>query len=200
MGTGAIVAIALGTILVLGGIGYGIYALLGGSKSGPPAGWSEYAYRDDGFKAYFPKQPQVDRMGGIPGGFDGGGAGGFPGFGGGGGGGTGSMTVYGSGDFNDSVHINVAVFQFPSGIPSALRNQMTQGFESMPGVPKAFGIETKSVRWMGVKATEIAHPGGVMRIAVTDKAMYQATISGKNGGRATRAEEDGFFDNFVPAR
>ena len=199
MGAGAVVAIALGSILVLGGIGYGIYAMLGGSKSAPPAGWKEYAYRDDGFKAHFPKEPEVFKVGDFGGGaFGGKGGGGFGGFGGDFGGMPGAINTYSCGDFNDSVHIQVMVTRYPSGVSSILRDSMNTGFESQLG-GKIPGMEVKKVRWMGERAIQITHPGGVMRMAVTDKAVYQATIGGKNGGRATKSEEDGFFDNFVPA-
>jgi hypothetical protein len=199
-GAGKVVAIALGSILVLGGIGYGIYAMLGGSKTAPPAGWTEYAYRDDGFKAHFPKEPQVFKVGDFGGGaFGGKGGGGFGGFGGDFGGMPGGVNTYSCGDFNDSVHIRVMVTRYPSGVSSILRDSMNTSFESQLG-GKIPGMEVKKVRWMGERAIQITHPGGVMRMAVTDKAVYQATIGGKNGGRATKQEEDGFFDNFVPAR
>jgi hypothetical protein len=201
LGTPAVVAIVIGSILALGGIGYGIYAMLGGSKTPLPPGWKEYTYQDDGFKAAFPTEPQVSRMGDVMGamgaGKGGGGVGGFPGFDAGG---MGSLNMYTSGGFNDAVHIEVTVYRFPSGVPRAFRDQMAQGIRNMPGVPGGLGVETKSVRWMGESATEIVTPGLVTRIAITDKAMYQAAIGGKGGRRTTPEEEKAFFDNFVPAR
>jgi hypothetical protein len=201
-GAGKVVAIALGSILVLGGIGYAIYAMLGGSKTAPPAGWTEYAYRDDGFKAHFPKEPQVSGTGDIRGGFGGGKGGG--GFGGGFGdfGGDfvgGSVTNYSCGNFNnDSVHIEVLVTRYPSGVPSFVRDSFAKGVDARMGGTFS-GLEIKTVRWMGVKALQITTPANVTRMAVTDKAVYHAMITGKNGSRATKQEEDGFFDNFVPA-
>jgi hypothetical protein len=194
LGTPVVVAIVLGSLLALGGIGYGVYAMLGGKKTALPPGWKEYTYANDGFKAAFPKEPQVTDMIGLGGGK---GAGGFPGFGAGD---MGSVNHYTSGGASDAVHIQVIVYRFPSGIPSMFRDQMAQGFRDMPGLPAGPGVETKSVKWMGESATEVATPNSLMRLAVTDRAVYQAVITGKNGRRATSDEEKAFFDNFVPAR
>ena len=57
MGAGWIVAIVFGGLLALGGIGYGIYALVGGGKAAVPKGWVEYKSDSDKFKAYFPAKP-----------------------------------------------------------------------------------------------------------------------------------------------
>src|SRR6266508_797753 len=61
---GKIAAIIVVGVMVLAGIGVGINLLTG--KGGPlakkaplPPGWKEYSYPQDGFKAAFPKDPQV---------------------------------------------------------------------------------------------------------------------------------------------
>jgi len=192
---GVIVAVVLGGLVLLGGIGFGVYYLVAKvNKTAPPPGWKEFAYKNDNFKAYFPKEPRVlsqdvDGVGGRRGG------GAFPGLDGGA---VDSFTTYTCGDFNDPVHIQMQVVRFRSGVPSSVRDEMAGGLRDLQGLPGAAGagFESRSVRWLGEKATEITTPMGVMRIALTDKAVYWAVISGPNGSRAKPDEEKGFFDNF----
>jgi hypothetical protein len=217
MGAGVLAAIVLGSLLLLGGIGYGVYALLGGAlapKSAPPAGWKEYTYKDDNFKAYFPKEPQLlgtmqFGRGNNPFGGAGKPVGGGNLFGGGGNPFGGmpanideympeAVSTYLAGDmFGDHVSINVQVMRYPSKVPSQVRD----GFGAdMPrearNMAKDLGVEIKSVRWLGERATEMTMPNGVTRCTVVGKAVYIATISGAGGKRAKPEEEAGFFDNF----
>jgi hypothetical protein len=189
-GTAAIVAIALASVLALAGIGYGVYAALGGGKATAPPDWNEYVYADDGFKAYFPKEPKVRRtaeaIGRLPG-LDGAESS------------ADAVTSYDAGGADDPVRIEVVVYRFPAGVPAPYRDP-TRGFAAAAGGKKEFGFEMKSVRWMGERAAEVTTPTGVTRVAVTGKALYKATISGRQFARATPDDEKAFFDNFVPAR
>jgi hypothetical protein len=219
MGAGIIAGIVLGSLLLLGGIGYGVYALVSGSgpKTAAPAGWKEYTYKDANFKAYFPREPQVVGTmqfgrGNNPFGGAGkpvGGGGNPFGVGGGPFGGGGmpvnieeympeSVATYLAGDmFSDSVAINVQVMRYPSKVPSIVRNQYSG---DMPGeardMARQMGVEMKSVRWLGERGMELTMPQGVTRTVVVDNMIYTATVSGRNGKRAKPEEETGFFDNF----
>lgn len=162
-----------------------------------PAGWKEYTSRDDNFKAYFPKDPKVDKMGDVMG-VGRGGGGFFPGMPTGG---SGTVNMYSSGDFNDGVHIEVMVTRIPSGVPSAVREGMSRSAEeTQKMVPAGMGFEVRTVKWLGEKGMEVVSPNGVMRSVATDKAIYQASIGGPKHGRAKPAEEAAFFDNFVLTR
>jgi hypothetical protein len=178
-----VVAIVLVSLVALGGIGYGVYSLLGGGKKGPPAGWKEYTYKDEGFKAYFPQEPTVHRDKNV--------------FGGNafGAGGAGSVSHFSCGKGGDSVRIEIEVIHFASGLPSQFRDAAGSKVEGIASGIKVPGLETRSVTWLGVKATEVTTPQGMMRLAITEKGMYQATI-GAGNGRAKPDEEAGFFDNF----
>jgi hypothetical protein len=220
LGAGVIAGIVLGSLLLLGGIGYGVYALVSGSgpKAAAPAGWKEYTLKDGNFKGYFPKEPQLlgsmqfgagkNPFAGVANPIGGGnpfGGGGNP-FGGGGNAFGAvpanigeympeSMSSYVSGDFNDPVHIDVQVMRYASKVPSLVRDQYANMPSETRTVMKGFDIEVKSVRWLGERGTEMVMPTGVMRTVVVDKAIVIATISGLTG-RAKKEEEAGFFDNF----
>src|SRR5438045_3956409 len=59
-GAGVVVALVLGGLVLLAGIGFGVYYLAAKvNKTAPPPGWKEFTYKDDNFKAYFPKEPHV---------------------------------------------------------------------------------------------------------------------------------------------
>jgi hypothetical protein len=200
MGTGLVVAIVIGSILLLGGIGYGVYALVGGGPKTPaPAGWKEYSYKDSGFKAYFPAEPKV--LGDIK--FNGGGGNafggdGFPNMGGAGDFMPESTISYTSADYSKKTAIiNVQAMRFRSKVPSIVRESLDAGTRGAgQNVSKQFGFEVNSVRWLGEKAVEMSSSVSVSRMVVVDNAMYTVTITGPNGGRAKPEEEKGFFDNF----
>lgn len=199
-GTGKIIAIVLGSLLLLAGLGYGVYALVSrsGPKTPPPPGWNEYTFKEANFKAHFPKQPTTLGGGGLGGGKGGGGFGGF-----GDNLGIDSHFVCTCGDmFSDPVSVQVDVMLFKSRLPSAVRDQYANMADTFnrPDI-KQFGAEmaigAKSVRWLGESGTELVLPTGVMRMVAVDRGIYQATISGRGGRRATPEEEKAFFDNFV---
>jgi hypothetical protein len=192
---GVIVAVVIGIIVVLGGVGYGIYAMMGGSKTAPPEGWKEFTYKDDGFKAYFPKEPKVhrDSMDGM----------GIPGMGGNPiGPGVNfsmeSMATYSCGDFNDPITINVMVVRYKGKLPPEFTDKIEEGLEKFGAAEmKQMGLEVKTVKWLGVKATELSTPENVTRMAYTDSGMYSATLMAKGRKRPPDKDVAGFFDNFV---
>jgi hypothetical protein len=189
-----IAAVVLGGLVLLAGIGFGIYYLVAKvNKTAPPPGWKEFTYKADNFKAYFPKEPQVFGGGDLAGA---GPRNTIPGLGANP---VDSFTIYTCGDFNDPLLIHVQVARFPSGLPASVRNELDRGMRDLgnfSGQVAGAGIETRTVRWLGEKAIEVVTPAGVMRLAVTDKAMYYVMIAGLNGTRAKTSDETAFFDNF----
>lgn len=196
-GGGKVALIVGGVLLLLVLVGLGVYFLTGkdspfAKKAPVPPGWSQYSY--DGFRAYFPSQPQVMTMNA-----------GFPVGGRGGGGFFGandvpeaeSVAMYTCGNdiFNGptpgGVSITVSVTRFRNGVPRNLRDDLNRG-----GTGKFGNIESRRVRWLGSDASEIVMGNAVVRVAYTDKALIVAQINGPNGTRATPEQEAGFFDNF----
>ncbi len=186
---GVVVAIVLGSLLVLGGIGYGVYALVsgGGPKTAPPAGWKEYTYKDSNFKAYFPKEPAIQDMSG----FFGGGNNPFAGLGGADVNLPQSLKMYHCLEFDRTTpHIEVMVVRFKNRLSSAERSNAISQYrkEQSKG-------ESRSVRWMGESAEEVVTIQGVSRVAFVGDTMYLAQIGNAMGGREKPELENGFFDN-----
>lgn len=201
---GVIAVVVIVGLLVLGGVGVGVYFLTGkgsvfAKKTPVPAGWEQHSDPQDGIKAYFPKKPSQTSIpvGGFGmGGFGGGrfGAGGF----GGGGFGPGeelrdaeAVSSYTSGDWDGAVTVNVEVIRYRSKVPAAVRDRIRNFPTAQFG-----GIETRVIRWLGNDCVEQTHSFGVVRVGYTDRLLVHATVTGKNGGRAKPEEEAGFFDNF----
>lgn len=195
-GGGARVAVlVLGGLILLGGIGFGIYLLVGSGgvfarRAPVPAGWKQYNYPQSGFRAAFPSEPAVFGAN-VQGGF---GGGALPG-------GVEipqieSMFSYttGAGGFGaraGGVNVSVEVNRYSTAIPRSSRDLMTRN-----GNPRFAGGGLKRVRWLGGDAAEIATGGTLMRMVVLEKAVIVVQITGPNGSRAKPEEENGFFDNF----
>jgi hypothetical protein len=191
MGAGVIAGIVLGGILVLGGLGYGIYALVGGGSKAPvPAGWVEYTSDSDKFKAYFPEKPESNsfpagqREEGIE-----------------------SISMHML-DMKKSTQrmVGVIVVKFKSGSTSAERDKaMEKMRKSFAEGGDGRASEPRSVKWAGQKASEIIledikspggkKAGGVVRYFATDTHAYVAILASE-AGRLKPEEENGFFDNF----
>ncbi len=198
---GIIVLAVVGGLLLVCGIGFGIYALTGknslfAKKTPVPAGWKEFNYPQDGFKAYFPSEPTTMGMnmqfgpgGALPGGGE------IPQME--------SMRTYTTGGFGnkDRVNITVEVIRFRSPLPRAAR-------DSMRNIDGRFaGGSAQRVRWLGGDAAEMELGGTLTRVVYLDKMVIMVQITGpivtqaKLGETAvhTRAkpeEEAAFFDNF----
>lgn len=191
LGAGVIVAIVFGGLLVLGGIGYGIFALVGGTKAAVPKGWVEYKSESDNFKAYFPKKPESQT---IPAGL-----GGDPN--------AESISIH-TLDPNEGERkiVAVIVIKFKSGAAETDREKAMKKFRQNFSDKRDSQVSApRSVRWAGHRADEITieetgsgskRGGGVMRYFMTDTRAYIAIIGSMTSGRMTREEEDGFFDNF----
>jgi len=192
MAAGAVVAIVLGSIVLLGGIGYGIYALVGGKggllakKAPPPGGWKQFTYAKDGFKAFFPSEPSVGSMDGF---------GGFAAVNMPGANMPGSFSIYIPRNIFAPVHASVIVVQYRGSLSSAERNRMRDLILQQRGHHFDDSKEIKSVRWLGVDADEVVTPRNLVRIALVGNTLYMAEI-GADKGRASAADENGFFDNF----
>ena len=190
-GSGGRVAIlVLGGLILLGGLGFGAYLLVGkggvfAKKSPVPTGWKEYSYPQSGFKAAFPSEPAVfgaNMQGGfgggqLPGGVE------IPQIE--------STHSYTTGRFDRGVRVTVEVNRYRTPIPRASRDLVTRN-----GNSRFAGAGLRRVRWLGGDAIEMDVNGMLMRLAVLEKAVIVAQISGPNGARATPEEENGFFDNF----
>jgi len=179
---------------VLGGVGYGIYALVSkGKRTAPPPGWKEYTYSKDGFKAYFPSEPEVQELGrqASPGG---------------------SMTLTAylaklrEGGKGDEGFVGVLVVRFPSGLfgPRMRDLMLAEMRNKMTGRPGDTRLSSpRQLTWAGYQAEEFTMEGlgsgrgaAVMRYVVTDSAAYFAVL-GSDYGRLKPEEEKAFFDNFV---
>jgi hypothetical protein len=177
----------LGSLLVLGGIGYGVYLLLGGGKAPTPAGWQEYTYREDGFKAAFPSEPQVLRSGDL------GAAAGnvqVPGFNAD----RASSSVYQCNDPAGNLNITVMVARTGVTVPGFMGGLNADLFRDAARLMP--GVEVNNVTWLGENAVEWEFKDHVQRMVIKNDRMFTAIVRGKNG-RATREEEQGFFDSFV---
>jgi hypothetical protein len=198
-GGGAMVAVFIvGGLLLLFGVGAGIFFLVGkgspfAKKAPVPPGWEQYSYPSAGFKAYMPKKP-TDMTVAVNGmGFGG------PRFGAGGRGRMGvgdeihdaeSLTVVSSGLPNDPVRTEVYVIRFRNQVPASIRDKIRNSPEMPVG-----GGETRTTRWLGYEAVEVTSKMGTARGVCADRIVIIAVVAGPNGSRATKAEEDGFFDN-----
>ena len=196
---GVIVAVVLGGLVLLGGLGYGIYALVGGKKSSgdaarkapPPSGWKQYSYEKDNFRAYFPQEPTADSAAG----FAPFGALGFPGA-------TvpESFTIYMPQkiDFNTPRPVVLTfVLRYTSPPTPAERQRMRDALlKNRNRGPREIKRDVRTVRWLGVDAEEVTSELARGRIACVGTTLYVAEIASSAGGRVTAEEENGFFDNF----
>ena len=205
-GNPAVIAgIVLGALVVCAGLGYGVYALASKkSDAGPglaglgsgleldarsriPAGWKEYRYPRDKFRAYFPGDPIVQRQ---PGGTD--------------------VTIYLSAektDRGDGTGVYLMVVHFPADSPAAQREEWLRETPwLLGGNPDATTSAPRAVKWAGRDAREHtvtnagqrrgSTGGAVVRIMLVGPTAYIAMI-GTDNGRARPEDEAGFFDNFV---
>jgi hypothetical protein len=193
-GGGAMVAVAIvGGLVLLVGLGIGIYFLAGkkspfARKAPVPAGWEQYTNSGAGVKMYVPKKPSettfpVNGLG------RGGGR-----FGGGFQGGADlqdaeMLSIVRSGVTGDPVRVEVFVLRFRNSVPSSVRDKLFNNPDTPPGA------ETRKARWLGREAVEQTRGEGVARAVCFDNVVVVAAVSGR-GVRASKAEEDGFFDNF----
>jgi len=205
LSAGLIVAITLGGLLLLGGIGYGIYALTkksdsagsggggggrgggdgggGGSRASVPAGWVEHKSQKDKFKAYFPKEPLVrplpyDARSKLP----------IPR----------SEMVYMYGKPTDDLFILLNVVQLQPNATQADRDAQLTDFT------KDHRGGERSVTWAGLPAKEYTSEkpgpdgtprGSVGRQMVNGNTIYTAVILAGNGPPPPEVV-NGFFDNF----
>ena len=195
-GGGKVAIIVIAGLLLLGGVGFGIYMLVGKNspfaKRAPvPAGWKLFESPNHGFKGYFPSDPQL--LMSVNGGFPAvGGA--FPGMnelpeve---------SSSIYTCGDVlfggrTGGVSITVSVTRFRNSLPRNIRDD-----PGRIGGGKFGNAESRRVRWLGSDATEVVFGNIVARRVLTDKVQVEVQIIGPNGQRAKPEEEAGFFDNF----
>ena len=184
----------LGNLVLLGGLGVGIYALVskGGlfaKKAAPPTGWKQFSYEKDNFKAYFPSEPNVTSVDGF---------GGFAGVGAlnvAGANMPSSFSMYIPRNLFAPIHASVIVVRYSSPLSKTERSTMRDAI--LKNRDRGYGEvkDIKSVRWLGVDADEVSTPRNLARIALVGNTLYVAEI-GTNNGRATSSEENGFFDNF----
>lgn len=184
-GGGKVVALVLGGVVLLVGLGVGVYMLVGKggalAKKAPPPGWKAYENADMGIKGFFPSDPTV--FGGKMGG---------PVFGGNIAGmeipqieSTHGLTTGGFG--GGKVNVTVDVTRFRGSLPRATRDAIG----NIGAGAKFGGGEVRRVRWLGGDAAEVSAAGMVMRVVYTDKAMVMAQVQG-----AKPEEAEAFFDNF----
>jgi hypothetical protein len=192
MGAGTIVALVIGGLVVLVGVGFGIYALVGGGKARVPPGWVEFTSEQDSFKAYFPEKvrsrpgpghlliPDVESAT--------------------------EYTVTPKGKTRDLV--GVIVLKFDPGLSAERRDYALQSIREQV-VERAYSkvSSPRPVKWAGRSAQEFIvedvrdNPegrtgGGLIRLLATDTRIYIGLIGSLHGGRLGRDEENGFFDNF----
>jgi hypothetical protein len=187
---GAMLAVIIvGGLALLIGLGVGIYFLAGkgsafAKKAPTPKGWEAYSNADAGVKMCVPKKPSeaTTPVNGI--GLGGGGRFGGPNLSD-----AEMLSIIRSGVTGDPVHVEVFVIRFRNSVPASVRDKIFNN----PDTPA--GSENRTVRWLGRDAMEQTRKEGVARAACFDKVVVVAAVSGRNG-RATKAEEDGFFDNF----
>jgi hypothetical protein len=202
--TGKVVAIVVGGLLLLGGVGTGGYFLFFTKSSpfsvvsaSPPSGWKEYTYEDAGFKAYFPSEPRrvSDHSLGLLGEA----------------GGRGLMIDYTAHSFEDGSALTAGVYtrRVPPHItPEKAREIIYTQLENPAGYSN-LGlrlIESRTVTWMGhqVKEFRVGLPEHlkrgrdaviVQRCVVTDTYEIHAHIAMEDGRKLTSRTINGFFDN-----
>jgi hypothetical protein len=207
--------IAAGALVVLGGVGYGVYALAfkekdktvdkgSGDGSGTdgkakvPDGWKKVDGSAAGFTAYLPgdAKEMSDLRGKMPLAM------------------TGieqqQVTKLFMGQSPDKTVVGMAMgATFGQDMPPAVRNTMsTMTFDMMTsgmakGSNKPKVLETTEVPWLGVKAKQTVLEVGqandtgqmVVRMAVNEWGIYVGII-GMQGGRPKPEYEKALFDNF----
>src|SRR5262249_24701529 len=138
-------------------------------KTKPPAGWKEFSYPGDGFKAYMPREPSIENTPhGIPG------AGPLIG--------ARSATLYMSGEAGEPIQTMGSVVRLHDGLRpedrERLVGQLARGIEQAA----SRGIQRRTVRWVGRDAEELAGDEGLVRILATDTAVYVAGILARASG------------------
>ncbi len=185
-GGGKVAILVLAGLFLLGGIGLGIYFLTGkgspfAKKTPVPPGWVQHTSPHNGFKAYFPKEPQEFTVNGGFGGLGGGRFGGRGGFAGGNElANVTSVTAYTSGG-GDAPIISLNVARFQGEVPAAIRDSVRN-----LRTGNEYGVETRKVRWLGYDAGDIITGATLTRIVYTDRLMIQVQITGPRGQRASR--------------
>ena len=164
---------------------------------GPGFSFLEIATADtprskDGFKAYFPSEPEVEELGrqAIPGG-------------------SMTLTAYHA-KFREQVKaeeglVGVIVVRFPPGLFGPRMREVLLGEMRNKMLGRAGDTRISSPRqltWAGYQAEEFTmeETGGgrgaaVMRFVVTDSAAYFVVLGSENG-RLKPEDEKAFFDNF----
>ncbi len=183
-------ALVLGSLLILGGIGFGVYLLVSKGKKAPPAGWKEYVYKNDGFKAYLPGEPHSRSGTNSPIQLSG----------------TESATIYMVDGWGpaDSRVMMIAVLKFRSGTQPPDLDKAANELKERSRKPDSRVSEPRSVTWGGQKAREITieeisselrEKGRlVVRCAIVGSRAFIAVIGGE--GSSSLSNEDAFFDNF----
>lgn len=194
-GGGMIAFLVVGGLLLLVVGGVAIFFIVGKGglftkKAPPPPGWEQYSYPTAGFKAHMPKKPADVTMpvngmnlGGPQLAGNGFQADDFRDLE--------SISVYRSGVLGDPVRVEMAVFQFRNRVPFSVRDR----FRNINTGPFGEAGETRNVRWLGGDALEAITPKGVARVVAVDRRLIFAAVSGRGNSRATKEEEEGFFDN-----
>jgi hypothetical protein len=178
------------SVLVLGGVGYGIYAIVKGGSKGLPSGWKEYTFTKDKFKAAFPESPEVRDMSQLgtrlPAGLTG--------------------TAYMAKTKDGSGGVIVMAMQLPVSITPRQKDEMIGAIRQslVRGATRNNNIQLsqpKQITWAGQKAEEalMEEPGGkgraVIRYMLTETGVYAAML-GSDDGQLDRDVENAFFNNF----
>src|SRR5262245_11870534 len=205
----AVVGIVIGGLVLLGGVGYGVYALAskkegsgsdsaekgapsglpwGGSGSGLntlgkiPPGWQQFSYPKDGFRAYLPGEPFIQ--------------------------GDGGYTEYwspdprGGGGAVDTC-VFLQVIHFGGTATDAQKREILAHARAGHGGSSS----VRQVTWAGQKAEEVTtgrdtNPdvgemgGAVIRTMIVGDTAYIAVVGSVRSGRARRDHAAAFFDNF----
>lgn len=198
MGVGMIVAVIFGGLIMVGGVGYGLYALVGKAssvkddlfssvpKSPPPPGWKQYTFADDHFRAYMPLEPHIfrgirpdkkmpweedsdDFSNEIT-----------------------SGNLYLCGEKKTSI-VSVKVFQLRSG--ARYRKRWDANIPKDGPLPLDLG-EIRTIKWFGEKGYQLTTRLEAARFVLTDVGLFGVAISSSTGTRTTPEEESSFFDNF----
>ena len=206
---GKVVAIVLGGLLLLGGVGAGAYFLFFSKSSpfaagnaSPPSGWKEYTYADAGFKAYFPNEPRRV-MDDSPGRLD------DPN-------GRGLNLEYTARAVENGSALIAVVWtrRIPPHItPEKAREVIYPEFENPARFPirNLRLIESRTVTWMGhqVKEFRLGMPENakrdkdmviIERCVVTDTHEIHAQLDIEDGRKISSRTINGFFDNIRPLK